>query len=68
MLELRRDHGIPYVPYRPLDAGNATPNGNTAVALSWLLQLGPHVAPIPGTGNRQRLADIVCAFKTAAWP
>ncbi|WP_251070354.1 aldo/keto reductase [Streptomyces sp. ISL-96] len=61
MVEICRDEGIPYVPYRPLDAGSAALGGNVSAALSWLLELGPHVAPIPGTSNPQHLADIVNA-------
>ncbi|MFD8965090.1 aldo/keto reductase [Streptomyces sp. NPDC059568] len=50
--------------YRPLDAGSAALGGNVSTPLSWLLQLGPHVAPIPGTSNPQHLADIVKAVAT----
>ncbi|MGA5818112.1 aldo/keto reductase [Kitasatospora sp. NPDC094028] len=45
------DNGIPYVPYRPLNAGKLDP----AKALRWLLDLGPHVAPIPGTADPEHL-------------
>ncbi|MET9611748.1 aldo/keto reductase [Kitasatospora indigofera] len=38
---------IPYVPYRPLNAGKLDPQE----ALRWLLDLGPLVAPIPGTAD-----------------
>ncbi|MFJ6574167.1 aldo/keto reductase [Streptomyces sp. NPDC091292] len=61
MLELCRDEGIPYVPYRPLDAGSAALGGNVDTPLSWLLRLGPHVAPIPGTSNPRHLAALVNA-------
>ncbi|MFE4174520.1 aldo/keto reductase [Streptomyces sp. NPDC056909] len=64
VLELCRDHGIPYVPYRPLDAGSAARGGDVSTPLSWLLQRGPHVAPIPGTSSPQHLADIVNAVAT----
>ncbi|MEV5979589.1 aldo/keto reductase [Streptomyces sp. NPDC052114] len=66
--ELCRDEGIPYVAYRPLDAGCAVHSGNLAAALSWLLQLGPHIAPIPGTSNPQHLTDIVRAATDGARP
>ncbi|KAF4405600.1 aldo/keto reductase [Streptomyces lycii] len=60
-LEFCRDHGIPYVPYRPLDAGRlATPSG-ISKPLEWLLQLGEHIAPIPGTSSPQHLAEITAA-------
>ncbi|MGW2058481.1 aldo/keto reductase [Streptomyces sp. NPDC001840] len=68
MLELCRDEGIPYVPYRPLDAGSAALSGNVTTPLSWLLQLGPHVAPIPGTSNPRHLADIVNAVRDSGRP
>ncbi|MFJ1753357.1 aldo/keto reductase [Kitasatospora sp. NPDC088134] len=41
-------NGIPYVPYRPLNAGKLP---DPAAALRWLLDLSPMVAPIPGTAN-----------------
>ncbi|WP_031077851.1 aldo/keto reductase [Streptomyces sp. NRRL WC-3742] len=46
-----RTRGIPYVPYRPLNAGKLDPDK----ALRWLLDLGPHVAPIPGTADPEHL-------------
>lgn len=58
-LELCRDLGIPYVPYRPLDAGNLAREERMATALHWLLQLGSHVAPIPSTSNPEHLHQIV---------
>lgn len=67
MLELCRDQDIPFVPYRPLDAGSAALGGNVSTPLSWLLQLGPHVAPIPGTSNPQHLAEIVNAVTDGGW-
>ncbi|WP_432104085.1 aldo/keto reductase [Streptomyces sp. bgisy091] len=61
VLELCRDQGIPYVPYRPLNAGVAVMGGDVTAALSWLLELSPHIAPIPGTSNPEHLAAIVNA-------
>lgn len=62
VLELCSDEEIPYVAYRPLDAGAAADSGpGLTGALSWLLARGPHVAPIPGTSNPQHLNDIVQA-------
>jgi pyridoxine 4-dehydrogenase len=43
-----RSHNIPYVAYRPLNAGKLAADGGHD-ALQWLLSLGDHVAPIPGT-------------------
>ncbi|MFI0864856.1 aldo/keto reductase [Streptomyces smyrnaeus] len=59
LLELCRDQSIPYVPYRPLDAGSAAVEGDVSTPLSWLFALGPHVAPIAGTSEIRHLADIV---------
>ncbi|MFF7803080.1 aldo/keto reductase [Streptomyces olivaceus] len=61
VMEMCRDAEIPYVPYRPLDAGAAAPGGNVLAPLSWLLACGPHIAPIPGTSNLQHLDSIVQA-------
>ncbi|MGW2539913.1 aldo/keto reductase [Kitasatospora sp. NPDC001574] len=43
---------IPYVPYRPLNAGLLP---DPAAALRWLLDLDPPVAPIPGTADPAHL-------------
>ncbi|MFE4515451.1 aldo/keto reductase [Kitasatospora sp. NPDC056783] len=43
---------VPYVPYRPLNAGKLA---DPAAALRWLLELGPQVAPIPGTSDPAHL-------------
>ncbi|MFF1868706.1 aldo/keto reductase [Kitasatospora herbaricolor] len=52
-------HGIPYIPYRPLNAGR---HGTSAgKALRWLLALGEHMAPIPGTSNPDHLLSLVSA-------
>lgn len=67
VVELCRDEEIPYVPYRPLDAGAAAPAGNVTIPLSWLLARGPHIAPIPGTSNPQHLAAIVQAVDSGRW-
>ncbi|MGW7090081.1 aldo/keto reductase [Streptomyces sp. NPDC054871] len=67
VVEQCRDHGIPYVPYRPLDAGKAVLDGDVTAPLSWLLGLGPHIAPIPGTSNPQHLASIVNAVEGGGW-
>ncbi|MYX77624.1 aldo/keto reductase [Streptomyces sp. SID3915] len=67
VMEMCRDAGIPYVPYRPLDAGAAAPNGNVSAALHWLLASGPHIAPIPGTSNLQHLDSIVQGVNGGGW-
>lgn len=51
--------GIPYVPYRPLDAGKLA--FDPGFALSWLLALGGTVAPIPSTSNPAHLAELAAA-------
>ncbi|MFJ2349599.1 aldo/keto reductase [Streptomyces antimycoticus] len=58
-LELCRDLSIPYVPYRPLDAGTLAQRGRVDEALNWLLRLGDHVAPIPGTSSPEHLRQLV---------
>ncbi|MFE9121400.1 aldo/keto reductase [Streptomyces sp. NPDC007172] len=55
-----RDLSIPYVAYRPLNAGTLA-GQHAPVALNWLLNLGKHVAPIPGTSSPQHLAQLVNA-------
>ncbi|MFI1063896.1 aldo/keto reductase [Streptomyces spororaveus] len=54
-----RAAGIPYVPYAPLGAGALTEDGGVVKALHWLLDLGDHVAPIPGSGSAAHLAELV---------
>ncbi|MFG3102933.1 aldo/keto reductase [Streptomyces sp. NPDC048182] len=67
VMEMCRDAEIPYVPYRPLDAGAAAPGGNVIAALSWLLSCGPHIAPIPGTSNPEHLDSIAQAVNGGGW-
>ncbi|WP_405686103.1 aldo/keto reductase [Streptomyces sp. NBC_01387] len=67
LVEICRDRSIPYIPYRPLDAGAAAPGGDVRAALSWLLERGPHIAPIPGTSNPKHLTDIVNTVESRAW-
>ncbi|GAA1248740.1 MULTISPECIES: hypothetical protein [Streptomyces] len=67
VVDLCRAQDIPYVPYRPLDAGAAAHGGNVATALAWLLARGPHIAPIPGTGNPRHLQAIVEAVDEGGW-
>ncbi|NDZ77009.1 aldo/keto reductase [Streptomyces sp. SID10853] len=60
-LELCRSQGIPYIPYRPLDAGTLARESGVASPLHWLLGLGDYVAPIPSTSRPQHLHQIVAA-------
>ncbi|MEV6861560.1 aldo/keto reductase [Streptosporangium subroseum] len=55
------DNNIPYVPYRPLNAGRLTATAGVEKSLSRLLDLGEHVAPIPATSNPQHLIALVRA-------
>ncbi|MFF0754383.1 aldo/keto reductase [Streptomyces sp. NPDC004267] len=63
MVDMCRDQNIPYIPYRPLNAGKIASNGGARAALAWLLNLGPHVAPIPGTSSPDHLAELVASTK-----
>ena len=68
-----RTLGIAYVPFPPLAGGDpavapavrriAEAHGATVpqVLLAWLLALGPHVCPIPGTSSLAHLADNLAA-------
>ncbi|MFE9331718.1 aldo/keto reductase [Streptomyces sp. NPDC006925] len=56
-----RMRGIPYVPYAPLGAGALV--GDVGKALRWLLDLGDHIAPIPGTRSVQHLAQLIEAAR-----
>lgn len=60
-VEYCRDHLIPYVAYRPLNAGSLAKGSAIGPALQWLLRPGDHVAPIPGTSSPEHLAEIVDA-------
>ncbi|MFG2964907.1 MULTISPECIES: aldo/keto reductase [unclassified Streptomyces] len=56
-----QDLDIPYVAYRPLDAGRLADANGPATALRWLLNLGRHIAPIPSTSRPSHLAEIAAA-------
>ncbi|MGP4001260.1 aldo/keto reductase [Streptomyces sp. 8N706] len=60
-LELCRERGIPYVPYRPLDAGYLARAAGVQAPLRWLLDRSDRVAPIPSTSRPQHLEQIVAA-------
>ncbi|MGF1236318.1 aldo/keto reductase [Streptomyces sp. 2-6] len=51
---------IPYVAYRPFDAGLLARRGVQA-PLGWLFSRGEHVAAIPGTSRPEHLAQIAAA-------
>ncbi|MFD0351725.1 hypothetical protein ACFQ0M_47880 [Kitasatospora aburaviensis] len=55
--------GIPYVPYRPLNAGHLARRDGPGDALHWLLGRGEHVAPIPGTGSIEHLRALITAVQ-----
>lgn len=55
------EHDIPYIPYRPLNIGAIAPK----TALTWLLGLGRHVAPIPGTAKPDHLRELVASAHVA---
>ncbi|WP_122614517.1 aldo/keto reductase [Streptomyces sp. Tu 4128] len=62
-VDLCRDLNIPYVAYRPLDAGLLAQVHGPADPLNWLLSQGSHVAPIPSTSQPQHLDEIVAAVQ-----
>ncbi|MFG3136583.1 aldo/keto reductase [Streptomyces sp. NPDC050149] len=66
--ELCRELSIPYVPYRPLNAGALTQGQGVRDSLHWLLQLGNNVAPIPSTTQPLHLEEIVSAVASGGWP
>ena len=76
IVDLTARHGIAYLPWLPLRAGNAkqmrvlrswgeelkaTP---AQVALGWLLQRAPNILPIPGTSTVRHLEENVAALST----
>ncbi|MCX4637336.1 aldo/keto reductase [Streptomyces sp. P9-2B-2] len=65
-LELCRELGIPYVPYRPFNAGSLARDNGVLTPLHWLLNLGDHVAPIPSTSKPAHLEQIVAAATVGA--
>jgi aryl-alcohol dehydrogenase-like predicted oxidoreductase len=63
-VELCQELGIPYVAYRPLDAGALARAHGPQKPLHWLLDQGPHIAPIPSTSQPRHLEEIVAAVET----
>ncbi|WP_225828484.1 aldo/keto reductase [Streptomyces naphthomycinicus] len=62
-VEMCRALSIPYVAYRPLDAGLLARTHGPAAPLRWLLSQGSHVAPIAGTSQPRHLNEIVAAVQ-----
>lgn len=63
-LEHCRRTGIPYVAYRPLGKGTLVAGGLPRL-IGRLLDLGPHVALVPGTTRTDHLRELVHAAHTA---
>ncbi len=74
VLEACERRGIAFLPYFPIEAGDLAKAGGTLariarahgattaqIALAWLLQRSPVVAPIPGTSSLAHLAENVAA-------
>ncbi len=74
VLEYCTEHGIGFIPWAPVSAGElARPGGPvdrvahqvsataSQVALAWLLQKSPVILPIPGTGSVQHLEENLAA-------
>ncbi|MFE0420119.1 aldo/keto reductase [Streptomyces tendae] len=62
-VEMCRDLNIPYVAYRPLNAGIPAQAQGLATPLNWLLSQGSRVAPIPSTSQPRHLDEIVKAVQ-----
>lgn len=62
-VEVCGELGIPYVAYRPLDAGVLARINGPAEPLQWLLDRGSHIAPIPSTSQPSHLAEIAAAVQ-----
>ncbi|MEU8687677.1 aldo/keto reductase [Streptomyces sp. NPDC048665] len=63
VVELCRDLDVPYVAYRPLDAGELARTHGPQVPLDWLLNCDSHIAPIPSTSQPRHLDEIVAAVQ-----
>ncbi|WP_049622222.1 aldo/keto reductase [Frateuria defendens] len=74
VLDYSEAHGIGFIPWYPLAAGELTGPGsafaqiarrlgvsNGQLALAWLLKRSPVMLPIPGTGNPEHLVQNVAA-------
>ena len=77
VLEHCEAHGVAFIPYFPLDAGDLHTVGRAApiarehaasvwqVGLAWLLHRSPAMLPIPGTSSPEHLAENVAAASLA---
>lgn len=78
VLEYCTAHGIGFIPWAPVSAGElARPGGpvdtiahrlgatTSQVALAWLLQKSPVILPIPGTGSVEHLEENLAAATLA---
>ncbi len=70
VMEYCTTHGIPFIPYAPLDSGRLFAGSEAVdaaaarlgvspaqITLAWLLQRSPMMLPIPGTSRADHLAD-----------
>ena len=78
VLDYATEHGIGFIPWAPVSAGElARPGGvvdaaahrlgvtHSQVALAWLLQRSPVVLPIPGTGSVEHLEENQAAVRVS---
>ncbi len=80
VLEHCEAHGIAFIPYFPLDAGDLHTVEELApiarahaasvwqIGLAWLLHRSPAMLPIPGTSSPEHLAENVAAASLALTP
>jgi aryl-alcohol dehydrogenase-like predicted oxidoreductase len=75
VLRLCEQHGITFIPYFPIGAGQLEQKQPTAlreverrlnaswsqIALAWLLDHSPNILPIPGTGSRLHLEENIAS-------
>jgi pyridoxine 4-dehydrogenase len=74
VLDYCTEHGIAFIPWYPLGAGDLAKPGSTLdgiatrhgatpgqIALAWVLKRSPVMLPIPGTGKLGHLEENVCA-------
>jgi aryl-alcohol dehydrogenase-like predicted oxidoreductase len=64
VLEQCEQQGIAFIPWAPIDAGNATVANEVAIA--WLLHRSPVMLPIPGTSKVEHLEENVRAAEIDA--
>ena len=60
------EHGIAFIPWFPVAAGDQHPGASNAqLALAWLLRRSPVMLPIPGTSSVAHLAENLAAADLA---